>query len=470
MSTESIELNENAISEDLAHLPVIVIGAGPVGLAAAAHLVERDISFEIFEAGPEVGANILRWGHVRLFTPWKYLTDRASVRLLEGRGWTASASEDLPTGAQLVDDYLRPLADVPLIANRLNLGYRVVGVARRGVDKIKTAGREDSPFVVRVEDGSGTQSDRLASAVIDASGTWAKPNPLGAGGLTAIGEAALSDRIVYGIPDVIHADRSKYVARSTLVVGAGHSAANVILDLLDLAGTEAGTSVVWTVRGRNLGSVYGGEEADALPARGRLGTRLRAAVEGGELRVLNEFSVESIHIDGNGQFVVDSAAGSRVVVDNVIAATGQRPDLELTRELRLDVDPRLESPTMLAPLIDPNVHSCGSVPPHGFDLLSHPEPGFFIVGIKSYGRAPTFLMMTGYEQVRSIVSALAGDFEAARNLELVLPETGVCSTDRATDAAGPVADELGIACCGNAPADPRPVEFSGFKGRARTFV
>lgn len=462
MTVASIEPNEKAIPEELSHLPVIIIGGGPVGLAAAAHLVERNVPFEVFEAGSEVGANILQWGHVRLFTPWKYLTDWASVALLEAVGWTSPAPEDLPTGAQLVEGYLRPLADVPLIASGLNLGYRVVGVTRQGVHKIETKGREISPFVVRVEDESGTQSDRLASAVVDASGTWANPNPLGAGGLKAIGEADLSGRIVYGIPDVEH-DKPKYLARRTLVVGAGHSAANVILDLLDLAEAHADTSVVWAIRGQNLAGLFGGEEADALPARGRLGTRLKAAVEGGKLEVAKEFAVVSIHNDGNGQLVVDSAAGSRVVADNVIAATGQRPDLEITRELRLDIDPRLESPSMLAPLIDPNVHSCGSVPPHGYDLLSHPEPGFFVVGIKSYGRAPTFLMMTGYEQVRSIVAALAGDFEAARNLELVLPETGVCSIDSSADAAKPGSDDGDGSCCGSESAAPRGVEFNEFQ-------
>ena len=115
-------------------------------------------------------------------------------------------------------------------------------------------------------------------------------------------------------------------------------------------------------------------------------------------------------------------------VDRIIVATGQRPDLSLTRELRLDLDPWIESAKALGPMIDPNLHSCGSVPPHGHRELSHPEPGFYTVGVKSYGRAPTFLMVTGYEQVRSVSAAIAGDMEAADDVRLVLPETGVCST------------------------------------------
>jgi hypothetical protein len=129
-------------------------------------------------------------------------------------------------------------------------------------------------------------------------------------------------------------------------------------------------------------------------------------------------------------------------VDRIVVATGQRPNLALTRELRLDLDPWLESPKALGPLIDPNLHSCGSVPPHGHRKLSHPEPGFYTVGIKSYGRAPTFLMLTGYEQVRSVTAALAGDLRAADDVQLVLPETGVCSTQ--LPGAGSAAET----CCG----------------------
>jgi hypothetical protein len=115
------------------------------------------------------------------------------------------------------------------------------------------------------------------------------------------------------------------------------------------------------------------------------------------------------------------------VADEVIAATGFRPDLEMLRELRLDLDDRVEAARTLAPLIDPNLHSCGTVPPHGVDELGHPDEGVYLVGMKSYGRAPTFLLRTGYEQVRSVAAALAGNWEAARRVDLVLPETGVCN-------------------------------------------
>jgi hypothetical protein len=131
-------------------------------------------------------------------------------------------------------------------------------------------------------------------------------------------------------------------------------------------------------------------------------------------------------------------------VDEIIAATGSRPDLAIARELRLRFDPILESTEALAPLIDPNVHSCGTVRPHGHRELEHPESGFYAIGAKSYGRAPNFLMATGYEQVRSVVAALAGDLAEADDVQLELPETGVCSTDFAGQHEGGAA----AACCG----------------------
>jgi hypothetical protein len=135
-------------------------------------------------------------------------------------------------------------------------------------------------------------------------------------------------------------------------------------------------------------------------------------------------------------------------VDEIVATTGFRPDLAMLRELHLAIDPVVESPAALASVIDPNIHSCGTVPPHGEEVLRQPEPGFYLAGMKSYGRAPNFLMLTGYEQVRSIACALTGDAEAARRVELALPETGVCSAE-------PTGAALGIAasCCGGpAPA------------------
>lgn len=425
--------------------PIVVIGAGPVGLAAAAHLLARGLEPLVLEAASDVAANMRDWGHVRLFSPWRYNIDRAARALLERHGWAGPDLELLPTGRDLVEQYLRPLAALPDIAGRLRLGHRVVAVSRRDVDKVKTGGRDASPFVVRYETADG-EVELLASAVLDASGTWATPNPLGANGLPAIGEKAFASRIHYGIPDATGALRNRYAGRRTVVVGAGHSAANALLDLARLAGQEPGTQLVWAVRGTDLRRAFGGGDADALVARGALGTALRNLQAGGGLEMVTGFRVAKVAAAGE-QLFLESSDGRRIEgIDQIVAATGQRPDLVPLRELRLKLDPWLECTEVLGPLIDPNLHSCGTVRPHGVRELSHPEPGFYTVGVKSYGRAPTFLMATGYEQVRSIAAFLAGDTEAAYDVQLDLPETGVCSSN-----LGP--DPLAGADGGPAPAD-----------------
>jgi hypothetical protein len=175
-----------------------------------------------------------------------------------------------------------------------------------------------------------------------------------------------------------------------------------------------------------MARAYGGGANDALPARGELGERIRALVERGMVQLITGWRTDRLERTPDG---IVAFAGEQALapVDEIIVATGLRPNLAMLGELRLGLDPTVEAPTALAPLIDPNVHSCGTVPPHGADELLHPEPNFYMIGMKSYGRAPTFLMLTGYEQARSVVAALAGDWKAARRVELTLPETGVCS-------------------------------------------
>jgi thioredoxin reductase len=428
---------------NLETLPVAVIGAGPIGLAAAAHLAIRGATPLVLEAGPTVGASVAKWGHVRVFSPWRFNVDAAARALLETSGWTRPPDDAYPTGQDLVDLYLRPLADHPALRDHVRLGTRVLGVSRQGMDRTRTEGRSDVPFVLRVE-RDGVPSDVRARAVIDASGTYEAPNPLGGNGWPALGEQALAARIFYGIPDVLGRERDRYAGRRVLVVGSGHSAFNVLLDLAALAEAEPATRIVWAIRRSDRSRLFGGGQRDQLEERGRLGARVEALVERGVLRIESGFATTRIEPTADG-IVVRSDARSLPPVDEIVAATGFRPDLSILRELRLALDPVVESPVALAPLIDPNLHSCGSVPPHGALELAQPEKDFYVVGMKSYGRAPTFLMLTGYEQVRSVACALTGDLAGARDVQLVLPETGVCRVDVAPDAAS--------ACCGPAPAD-----------------
>ena len=409
--------------------PVAVIGAGPVGLAAAAHLATRGLDFVVFEAGDGVASSMADWAHVRLFSPWRFNTDPAARALLETAGWTPPDPDVLPTGGDLIADYLVPLAAHPRIAPHLRLGVSVAAIARRGVDRVRSAGRERAPFLLRLSDGS----EALAAAVIDASGTWRTPNPLGGYGIPAQGEAEArrAGRVFDGMPDVTGALRAAFAGTAVAVVGAGHSATGTLLALADLAGTEPGTTIHWLVRAPDPGRAYGGGDADELPARAAIGTRVRALVAARGVSLHAGFSVHEVSEHG-----LVSADGRKVDAEVIVNATGARPDHTPAAELRLDLDPILGSTRALAPLIDPNVHSCGTVPPHGVDELAHPEPGFYVVGAKSYGRAPTFLLATGYEQVRSVVAALAGDWDAARDVRLELPETGVCSSSLVVDGAG----------------------------------
>lgn len=420
-------------------LPVAVIGAGPVGLAAAAHLHERGIPFVVFEVGDDVATSIREWAHVQLFSPWSYNIDPAARRLLEAGGWVAPDEGEHPTGGELIEHYLEPLALLAPIGSALRTNRLVTGITRVATDKVTTAGRSEAPFQITTESPYGPERT-LARAVIDATGTWLTPNPVGADGSPAIGERNAAELIEAGIPDVLGRDRRRYAARRVAVVGSGHSAQNAIRDLAVLAARTPGTEVTWIVRRADPGHMFGGQADDQLPERGRLGADAQHVVDDGVVQLVTGFRTDRITHGPDGATLV--AVDGRQVgpFDRIVNATGFRPDMTMLSELRVDVDPVLQSARALAPMIDPNVHSCGSVPPHGATELAHPEPGFYIVGAKSYGRAPTFLLATGYEQVRSVVAELAGDRAAAADVQLILPETGVCSLDRTPADAAPVLD------------------------------
>jgi hypothetical protein len=427
---------------------VAIIGAGPVGLAAAAHVLERGMTPIVLEAGPEPAHAVRQWQHVQLFSPWEYNVDKAAERLLSSTGWNSPEPRVYPTGAELLERYLDPLATKTALKDVIRTSSRVTALSRLGFDKAKTRGRVKAPFEIRYQNGKGPETLR-ADAVIDASGTWFSPNPAGASGLPAIGEHEAQSKICYAMPDVLGKDRARFAAKTVAVLGAGHSAIGTLTDLTSLARQVPGTNVIWLLRGNDPAKAFGGGANDKLIARGELGAHFATLVASGQVKVEAEFSVTQIVSSGDRLRVASGSGccGRSIVVDELIVATGFRPDLSFLSEVRLRLDPAIEAPVALAPLIDPNEHSCGTVRPHGARELAQDEQGLYLAGIKSYGRAPTFLMITGYEQVRSIAADIAGDKEGAERVELNLPETGVCT--RGGEEGGATAS----GCCGGpAPA------------------
>ncbi|MFD2207858.1 NAD(P)-binding domain-containing protein [Kiloniella antarctica] len=436
---------------------VIVIGAGPVGISAAAQLIARGLEPLLLEKGSRVGHAILEWGHVRVFTPWQYITDKAVMDLLEPMGWKHPDKKHLPTGQEIVDEYLVPAAEITALKNHILYDANVVAVSKLGLSKSSTLDRNSVPFTVHYKTSDREHNVIEAMAVIDASGTWYNPNPIGADGLMVPGEQEFSDRISYGIPETLTRNKALYEGKKTLVLGSGHSAINVVLDVLQLKKENADTKLIWGLRRNKIEKLLGGGINDKLPARSALGTAAKEAIDDGALELYAPMNVRKISKIGcrmNVEMDIDDKIQT-IEVDRIIVATGFHPNLEMLREIRLDLDVVVEAPNVLAPMIDPNFHSCGTVRPHGIDELSHTDKNFFIVGMKAYGRAPTFLMKTGYEQVRSIADELAGNHEAARKIELDLPQTGVCSSrPQISTSTEPLA--VSSECCEIAPVEKPP--------------
>lgn len=441
-------------------LPLVVVGAGPVGLAAAAHAWSREVPTLVLEAGDGPGAAVRSWGHVRLFSPWRELVDPVAARLLAATGWTAPDADAFPTGADWVERYLAPLAAALAATATVEIRYdaRVVGVARHGRDRLVAADRDRLPLTLHIRAGDGSRTRLDAAAVVDASGTWDGPNPLGGDGYPAVGEEEHADRIVHRIPDLTDpAVAARYAGRHVAVAGAGASAQNVLVALGALAAAHPGTRVTWLVRRPGTDDAFGGGDADELEQRGALGSHARQVVAEGPVTVATSFRTSDVVAEPDGRLRLRSFPepdGSAVPdvtgVDEVVAVTGFRPDHSWLAQVHLDLDGELDAPSALAGEIHPAWHSCGSVAPHGADRLRQPEPGLYLAGMKSYGRAPSFLALTGFEQVRSIVAEVAGDHEAAARVELVLPDTGVCGGSGLFDA--PSAEG---GCC--APAGPQPI-------------
>ncbi len=392
-----------------------ILGAGPVGLEAAALALELGFDVHVFERG-EPGAHLLAWGHVRMFTPWRMNVGAASARLLAKHGHAAPADDSCPTGLELAERVLQPLAATPELKARVHVLTQVAHVSRHSARKNERAGgtaRNDKPFRLLVRDAGGRENFLHASAVIDATGTYGQPLWAGTGGIPARSESYLAPQMSYHPDDVLVLRRERYAAKTVLVIGGGASAATTVLALAQLANEVPGTRVSWVTRRETPG--FAGEvEHDSLPARAALYAQARK---------LQDNTHDAVHWAGGCEiesFEYNSAthryrvqmatpAGARIEeADQVIVNCGYTPDRTLTQELRVHECYESLAPMKLAAALqDAGTTDCAKVPAFGADLLANPEPGFFIVGAKSYGRSSSFLLQTGYQQVADVLDRLA---------------------------------------------------------------
>jgi hypothetical protein len=386
---------------------IAILGAGPIGLEAA--LAARQAGFEctVYEAA-EVGGHVCAWGHVRLFTPWSMNVSPRAAAALGGR---APGGEGLPTGAELVDKLLEPLAGLPELAGVIQRRTRVVGVAREGLLKHEAIGdprRGERAFRLLVEGPGGVERVDRADVVIDATGTSGNPNRLGDGGIDAVGERSLWRRIERSIPDLGRAGGGAWAGRTILLVGAGHSAQTAARDLAELTGREPTTRVIWAVRSAQPS--WGAVDDDPLPERAALSAAAARLLAGGcpAVRVEVGTTVESLR-ERAGRVSVTLRNGDleEVEVDRVVSLVGGVPEADLYRQLHIAECYATLGPLRLAgALLGESGGDCLAQVAHGPQTLRNPEPNFFIVGAKSYGRNSQFLLRVGWQQVDDVFNSL----------------------------------------------------------------
>ena len=398
-----------------------IIGAGPVGLESLALALELGFDVHLFEQG-EVGSHATAWGHVRMFTPWRMNVGPASDRRLALAGWQPPGREECPTGLELAERLLQPLAALPDLAPRVHTHAQVVHVSRSGALKGDLVGderRRHLPFRLLVRDQGGRENFLHAHSLIDASGVYARPNWAGDGGIPARSELYLAPQLSYRVDDVLGARRARYAGRRALVIGSGASAATSVVALAELALQAPGTTAVWATR-RQSADVLPEITDDPLPERRALYRRARELARGGDAAVTH---VGGAVVEG---FEFNSAthryratlmiAGKARVeeVDEVLVNTGFGPDDSIYRELQVHECYATRGTMKLSTaLLAAKTKDCLQTPAFGIDSLRNPEPGFFILGHKSYGRNSNFLLETGYRQVADVVTALAQELEVA---------------------------------------------------------
>lgn len=399
---------------------VAIIGAGPVGLEAALAAAERGIDFRLYEASDDVAASVRAWAHVQLFTPWRLNVSARARAALAREGVEPPDGEACPTGGELVDRVLRPLSRLPMVGERLRLGTRVIAISRDRLlksDEIGTGGRAGVPFRLLLRDANGSESVAYADVVVDCTGTWEHPNTLGAGGIPAPGERAAAPYIVRAMPDLsasadgpVDPGSAAWGGRRILLVGAGHSAQTTARDLAAFLDRYPATRVTWVIR--SPAPTFGEVENDTLPARRALVTRAKelALALDTPFDVRLGRTVDALSATGRGVVVTlrrEDGSTDEVVVDRIISLTGSVGDAGLYRQLQVHECYATSGPMKLAAnLLASSGGDCMTQQSHGVEALKSPEPDFYILGSKSYGRNTSFLMRIGWEQVEEVFSSI----------------------------------------------------------------
>ncbi len=390
-----------------------VLGAGPVGLDAALAGLEAGFDVVVYEAADHPSAHIRDWGHVELFSPWSMNLSTRMRRHLAAIGEPLEVDErGAHTGDEYIARILDPLWTRSLAASSLRLGHRVVTVGREGVlkhEEIGTPERAARPFRILLTDPSGREWVERADVVLDCTGKYGCPNALGDAGIPAPGERALRDRIVSRIPD-LEEEGAEWAGRTILLAGSGHSAQTAARDLAELASGHSGTEVLWVLRRESPD--WDPLPEDPLPARARL-TRDAGALCAGvspAVRPLQGSVVDGLERENGGVRVrlrTSSGTSETVRVDRILSLTGGVGDDGLHRQLQVHECYAFAAPMKLsAALLGSAGGDCMEQESHGAETLSNPEPGFFILGDKSYGRNNTFLLRVGWQQVDEVFGAL----------------------------------------------------------------
>lgn len=397
---------------------IAILGAGPIGLEAGVYAAHLDYDVEIFEA-ESVGHNILSWGHVTLFSPWEMNHSPLSVALLKkhASNWQEPSPEAYMTGRDYVETYLRPLSQLPHLRDGIRTGRRVLDIGRERIfkgDLIGDARRTDHRFRLLTVDGAGNEDVHHADVVIDATGVYGNPNWLGDGGIPAVGERTAGPHIAYGLEDIYGAARSRYAGKRTLVVGAGYSAATTICDFQNLIREEPNTSVLWIIR-EDREEPIPPIDNDPLPIRARLTETANQIVRAKEsaIEFRNNTTVHAVQYDQNRDaFTVGFRRQGNVEeidVDRIIANVGYGPDNSLYRELQIHECYASRGPMKLAAaLLASSSADCLDQTSQGPETLTSPEPNFFLLGNKSYGRNSTFLIRVGLSQIQEAFTLITG--------------------------------------------------------------